>query len=142
MEDKLRSFTTATTAHALGIDRKALDNYLARDGQRLVGSGQRGKSRAISSTSIEELAIAFILQRDLGVALGRAAELARSTVRSETGEVSVGSLGRLVFDLPRLRVLLESALAVALEEVAPVPRGRPRATLRSETLVETKRGAS
>ena len=141
-EDKLRSFTTATTAHALGIDRKALDNFLARDGLHLDGTGRRGRSRRISSADIEELAIAFILHRDLGIALGRAAAFARSISGSNTGEIAVGSLGRLLVDLPRLRALLEAALAIALEEVAPVPRGRPRSIPHSETLPDTKRGAS
>ncbi|HVT37862.1 MAG TPA: hypothetical protein VHE78_02345 [Gemmatimonadaceae bacterium] len=121
----MRTFSTATAAHALGIDRKVLDNLLTREAKALVGAGRRGKERRISFVVLEQIALALLLKRDLGVSLAKGLELATAIAQSPSGEIAVGSLGSLRYEHSGLRSPLEAALADALEEVAPLRRGRP-----------------
>jgi hypothetical protein len=139
----MRTFSTATAAHALGVDRKVLDNMLTREAKGLVGVGRRGKDRRISFRVLEQLALALLLKRDLGVSLARGLELAGSIAQSPTGEIAVGSLGVLRYEHSGLRSPLEAALADALEEVAPPRRGRPPiAAVRQFPAPNEERGAS
>jgi hypothetical protein len=139
----MRTFSTATAAHALGVDRKVLDNLLTREAKALVGVGRRGKDRRISFLVLEQLALALLLKRDLGVSLAKGLELAAAIVRSPTGEVAVGSLGMLRYEPTGLRLPLETALADALEEVAPPRRGRPPVgAVRQLPAPNAERGAS
>ena len=121
----MRFFSTATAAHALGIDRKALDNLLTRQAKHLARFGRRGKSRHISFSVLSLIALALLLNRDLGISLERSLELAASITESPMGEIAVGTLGTIRYDHMRLRGQLDVALAVAMEEVAPPRRGRP-----------------
>ena len=139
----MRTFSTATAAHALGVDRKVLDNLLTREAKALVGVGRRGKDRRISFLVLEQLALALLLKRDLGVSLAKALELAAAIAHSPTGEIAVGSLGTLRYVHSGLRSPLEAALADALEEVAPPRRGRPPvAVARQPPVPNAERGAS
>ena len=122
----MKSISTETAAVALGVDRKLLDNVLSREARKLLGPGRRGKSRRISMDAIELIAIALILNRDLGVSLARALQLAVEVVASPAGRINIGSLGSLTFDLQHLREPLEHAINEAIEGVAPKTRGRPR----------------
>ena len=45
----MRTLSTDAAAVALGIERKALDNILAREGRLLLRKGSRGRSRQILS---------------------------------------------------------------------------------------------
>jgi hypothetical protein len=139
----MRTFSTATAAHALGVDRKVLDNLLTREAKALVGTGRRGKDRRISFSVLEQLALALLLKRDLGVSLARGLELAAAISQSPTGEIAVGLLGTLRYEHSGLRSPLEAALTDALEEVAPPRRGRPPvAAARHLPLPSAERGAS
>ena len=121
----MRTVSTDAAAVALGVDRKTVDNVLAREASRFVGQGRRGKSRRISMDSLELIAVALILNRDLGVSIARGLQLAVEIVASPEGRVNIGSLGSLTFDLPHLRAPLGLAVDDAIEGVAPKTRGRP-----------------
>ena len=54
----MKTLSTDTSAAALGIDRKTLDNMLAREGRSLIGAGSRGRSRRISVDALERIAVA------------------------------------------------------------------------------------
>jgi hypothetical protein len=121
----MKTLSTNASATALGIDRKALDNVLAREGRSLLSAGSRGRSRRISIDMLERIAVALILNRDLGVSIAKGLALAEEVVGSPSSQVTVGLLSTLTFDLPRLRKALERSIDEALEGVAERTRGRP-----------------
>jgi hypothetical protein len=122
----MRTLSTASAAVALGVDRKILDNILARESRSLILTGRQGRSRQIPVAALERIAVAFVLNRDLGVSLARGLEIAEQLVDSPTASVAVGSLGELTFDMARLRRTLDLSIDEALESVAEPVRGRPR----------------
>jgi hypothetical protein len=121
----MKTLSTNASATALGVDRKTLDNVLAREGRSLIGAGSRGRSRRISIDMLERIAVALILNRDLGVSIAKGLALAEKVVDSPSSQVNVGSLSTLTFDLPRLRKALERSIDETLEGVAERIRGRP-----------------
>jgi hypothetical protein len=121
----MRKLSTDTSAAALGIDKKALDNILAREARPLVPNGSRGKSRRISIDVLERIAIALVLQRDLGVGIAMGLDLAGRILKSPSRSTAIGSLGSLTFDAARLRAALEHSVNEALESVPERTRGRP-----------------
>jgi hypothetical protein len=123
----MKVLSTAIAALALGVDRKTLDNMLAREGRSLLGVGARGRSRRIRMEVLERLAVALILNRDLGVGVARGLELANLLLGSPAAALRLGSLTTIAFDLPRLRKALEQSTGDALESIAEPARGRPRA---------------
>jgi hypothetical protein len=125
-EDIMRSLSTDVSAAALGIDRKILDNILAREGRSLLASGTRGRSRRIPIQTVERVAVALILNRDLGVSIAKGLALAEQIFESPALPIAVGALSALAFDLPKLRHALECSVNEALESVAERTRGRPR----------------
>lgn len=126
----MRNISTHAAALALGVAPKVMDNVLAREARSLAGPGRRGKSRRITFATIERVAIAFVLHRDLGVSIARGLELAAEVLRVPAGaELALGSLTALRFDAARLRLALESAVIDAMSECVPARRGRlPRDT--------------
>jgi hypothetical protein len=122
----MKTLSTDVCASALGVDRKVLDNVLAREARSLLPVGTRGRRRRISLDTLEHIAVALILNRDLGVSIATGLELADRIFESPALPVAVGALGALAFDLPRLRHALEFSVNEALESVAERTRGRPR----------------
>ncbi len=121
----MKTLSTDAAAAAIGVERKALDNLLAREGRSLIENGSRGRSRRIPVDVLLVVAIAFILNRDLGVGLAKGIALARQ-ITVDPKPVAVGSLIALTFDVQRLRRALELSMDEALESVAERTRGRPR----------------
>ena len=121
----MRTLSTASAAVAIGVDRKILDNILTRECRSIILTGRRGRSRQIPVAVLERIAVAFILNRDLGVSIARGLEIAKQLADTPSSSVAVGSLGELKFDLKRLRQSLELSIDDALESVAEPIRGRP-----------------
>ena len=122
----MKTLSTDAAASALGVDRKALDNALAREARPLIGQGRRGRTRQIPLPVLERLAIAFVLTRDLGVGLAKGLDLAEQLIIADGAPVPFGSLGELSFDSARLRRALERSIGDVLESTAEPFRGRPR----------------
>jgi hypothetical protein len=122
----MRTLSTASAAVAIGVNRKVIDNILARECRSIILTGRRGRSRQIPVAVLERIAVAFILNRDLGVSIARGLEIGKQLVDSPSSSVAVGSLGQLTFDVERLRQTLELSIDEALESVAEPIRGRPR----------------
>lgn len=122
----MKTLSTVSAAAAIGIDRKALDNALAREGRSLILAGRQGRSRQIPVAALERIAVAFVLNRDLGVSIAKGLELAERVLAAPSEPIAIGSLGALTFDVARFRRTLELAVDEALESVAEPPRGRPR----------------
>jgi hypothetical protein len=139
-EDTLTGVSTRTAAVALGVAPKLLDNILAREARSLVAPGRRGRERRITFAALERIAIALVLNRDVGVSIARGLELAGQLLREpgvrepgvrepgvrEPGvrELSLGSLTMLRFDAVHLNRALESACIEAVDELMPPRRGR------------------
>jgi hypothetical protein len=121
----MRTLSTASAAVAIGVDRKILDNILTRECRSIILTGRRGQSRQIPVAVLEQIAVAFILNRDLGVSIARGLEIAKQLADTPSSTMAVGSLGELKFDLSRLRQTLELSIDDALESVAEPIRGRP-----------------
>lgn len=122
----MRGLTTQTAALALGVERKILDNILAREAKPFASAGRRGKNRRIDFPTLERIAIALILNRDLGVPISKGLDLAERILRAPRDrELPLGSLMSLRFDTAHLHRALESAIADAVEEFVPPRRGRP-----------------
>ena len=113
----MKTLSTVSAAVALGVDRKTLDNALAREASSLV---------LIPIAALERIAVAFVLNRDLGVSVAKGLELAELVFAKPSSPVAIGSLATLTFDVSRLRRTLELAIDEALESVAEPARGRPR----------------
>jgi hypothetical protein len=116
--------TTTTAAAALGVSVKTLDNILARKPRTLTPAGRRGRSRHLPLHVLEHVAVAMLLNRDLGSPLPRSLQLAGALIQGR-GRHPVGAIGALHFDLASLRTSLALAVATALEEAPLAPRGRP-----------------
>jgi len=129
-------YSTAQAAEALGVTPKRFDNLLSGPGRKIVAPGRHGLSRSISIEAIEIFALALLLERDLGSRLERAVEIAAELRKEPAHDVAVGALGALRYDVPRLRYVLQNALADALENRLQPRRGRP------PTIKTIKRGAS
>ena len=128
----MKTLSTAAAAIALGVSRKTLDNALAREARSLVSAGRRGRSRRVSITALEQIAVAFVLNRDLGVGVARGLELAKVFLERVSQPVPVGSLCAVTFDVARLRHALALAVDEVLESVAEPERGRPRSRTQPE----------
>jgi hypothetical protein len=121
----MKTLSTNAAAAALGVERKTLDNILAREARSLLKSGSRGRSRRIPVSVLERVAVALILNRDAEIGLARGLELAEGLL--DESSISLGPLTTLAFDVTRLRKTLERSIDDALESIAEPTRGRPRA---------------
>ncbi|MDA1082165.1 MAG: hypothetical protein O2973_10900 [Gemmatimonadetes bacterium] len=118
-------YSTSDVALALGLELKRLDNILVRHCRASLPSGGHGTARVIQESVVERLAVALLLQRDLGMPLQHGWPLAEEIISSHDGRVPVGTLGTLGFDVRRLRAVVRQALADAVQDRTPVRRGRP-----------------
>jgi hypothetical protein len=121
--------TTAAAAAVLEIDIKSVDNILSREGKHLIRSGKQLRRR-IDTAVLLPIAVAIVLNRELGVPLRRGLEIGGKFLDSRDSSVAVGQLGVLSFDIDALRSHLTAVLAEVLEQTAPPKRGRsPRSKL-------------
>ena len=118
-------YSTLDVAIALGVDHRRLDNLIVRYCRDVVPAGQRGSSRKISDKIVDRLAVALLLNRDLGTPFDLGWLLSEQIEAAKDGRVQFGALGTLEFDLPRLRAVVRGALADAVQDRPPVRRGRP-----------------
>jgi hypothetical protein len=133
----MKTLSTASAATALGIDQKVLDNALAREARSLVSTGRRGRNRRIPVAALERIAVAFVLNRDLGVSVAKGLELAELILATPASPVPIGKLGSLTFDVSHLQRMLEVAVDEALESVAEPIRGRPKRLMSPRTRIRT-----
>lgn len=119
----MRGYTVVTSAVALGVDYKWLDNLLSHHSINGVRQARQGVSRMVPYPALRVIAIALGLIREaqipLPVALQWATRLAGGENPASSGYLNIS------MDLASLDARLVEQLAYAVE-VAPVPRrGRP-----------------
>jgi hypothetical protein len=122
------SISSSLAAEVLGVDRKRFDNAVYALRSRLGLHGIQGQTREISVNHLELLAVVLLLHRDLEISVAKAFPLAKTLVSSDNGVARIGTLGSLHFDMPRLRSVLQQALAGSVEDHVAPPRGRPKTT--------------
>lgn len=126
-------YTTADVALALGTTPKTIDNLVRRYCRGAIPAGSQGASRSIPSATVEVIALALLLKRDLGMPFRRGWQIATELLHGGAQRVPVGILGTLEYDVPRLKAVVRQALADSVQDTSPIRRGRPPA--------KAKRGA-
>lgn len=119
----MRGYTVVTSAVALGVEYKWLDNLLSHNTVSGVRQARQGVARTLPHASLKIIAVALefvsALQSPLPEALRWAEELSRTE-----GLLTVGHL-QIAVDFDAIDRWLAERLAYAVE-VAPIPRrGRP-----------------
>jgi hypothetical protein len=130
----MRAFTVDVAAAALGVDRKYLDNLLARhrpaepnrDGapraHPAAAPGRQGIRRRLTHGLVLQLAVVIALAHELDVPLAAALRLA--TALGAEGRVVRGPL-TITVDRVALDRALARRLAIAMEGAREPKRGRP-----------------
>jgi hypothetical protein len=121
----LKTLSTDAAAAALGVSRKTLDNILAREARHLLQPGSQGRSRRIPIPALERIAVALILNRDVGITVSRGLEVSEELLRAASAHVELGPLTTLTFDVAKLRAALDRSIGDVLESIAEPTRGRP-----------------
>ncbi|MEK0430282.1 MAG: hypothetical protein RL139_86 [Gemmatimonadota bacterium] len=118
----MRAVTSATAATVLGIRPKQLDNVLARIGAGAFPVGRQGRDRRLPIQRLPELALTLELVTRLGVPVRKAHRVAAAILQ---GDLDAGPVLQLAVDLAHLRRRIDERLALAIESVVRLPRGRP-----------------
>jgi hypothetical protein len=124
-----RTYSIDVIALAVGLAPKWVDNLLSHHAILGASRGRQGVQRRITDEGLLAIELTRLLSRELGVPVGRSAELARKALESRStseATVSTGSGVTLVFSLSAIEDRLRARLIEAVESVARVPRGRPR----------------
>ena len=118
-------YNTATTASALGVNPKWLDNLLSHNDLDGIQGLSQGVARRLSLSSILTIALARDLAESLSIPTTSALRTATRVLETQHGEINLSPSLRLVVDLDALRTDILASLARAVE-LAPTPRrGRP-----------------
>ena len=122
-----RAYTIATSALALEVPVKWLDNAVSHFNVTGVRQERQEVARRLSMDALLRLSVADLLTHDLGIPLARALEMSEAMVSADGRFASTGGL-QLSLDLSALVTSLLERLERAVE-IAPVPRrGRPPKT--------------
>ena len=124
-----RTYSVDIIALAIGLPPKWVDNLLSHHTIPGASRGRQGLQRRITEAGLLAIELTRVLSRELGVPLGRSAELARRALESRSvseATVSTSSGLTVVFNLSTIEIRLRARVLEAVESVAGVPRGRPR----------------
>lgn len=122
----MRGYTVVTSAVALDVDYKWLDNLLSHHSVSGVRQARQGVSRTLPFSSLRILAITLELIAGVQSPLPQALSWAHR-LNSGDNPAGTGNL-KIEIDLERVDRWLDQRLAYAVE-VAPTPRrGRPPRT--------------
>ncbi len=120
----MRGYTVVTSAVALEVDFKWLDNLLSHHSVAGVRQARQGVSRTVPYAALRTIAIALDLITELQVPLPQAL-IWGARLSGGDGSPAKGARIEIALDLGALDRRLLDRLAYAVE-VAPVPRrGRP-----------------
>ncbi|MFL5635961.1 MAG: hypothetical protein ACJ79F_04540 [Gemmatimonadaceae bacterium] len=119
-----RAYTIATSALALGVSAKWLDNALSHTKVSGIRHVKQGVARQLSVEGLVVLGLAVSLSSELGVPLSKAVLLAEKIAHGRGRYLSHSGLS-IQLDLDEFKRRLLEQLESAVE-IAPVPRrGRP-----------------
>ena len=138
----MAAYSIATTALALDIERKRLENILSRHDIPGTRQGRQGQARRLTREAVVNLAAIVQLENVLSIPAPVAAELVRKgreLPRDVAGAVQLarGAVALLI-DFAAIERALLAQLSAALE-MAPRPRrGRPRREATRSAQLESK----
>ena len=122
-------YNTATTATALNVSPKWLDNLLSHNDLTGVQSESQGVSRRLPLSTVVTVALTKQLIDGLGLSAGTAVRLAEELTRNSDGngdrEVALSPHLRLGVELGSLRSSIVDQLSHAVETAPSPRRGRP-----------------
>ena|SRR5688500_8072572 len=121
----MRAYTVATTALALDVDAKWIDNLLSHHKLPGVARSQRGVRRRIPPRSVFMIALARSLGVELSIPLHRALEIAIELESRQAVEYRISDLLTFRIDRDRFHSELSRRLDDAAEIAAVPQRGRP-----------------
>ena len=124
----MRAYTVATTAVALGVSPKWVDNVLSHHQVAGVQRARQGIARRVTPAALLVLDIALRLVRSLGLPLPQALETAGRLIDARESEVALSGTASIQIraDVGALTRELDVRLERAVE-ISPTPRrGRPR----------------
>lgn len=118
-------YNSATTAAALGLPPKWLDNLLSHNDLAGVQAEAQGVSRRLSLSAVLTIALARELIENLGVSSAISLQLAGKLLQLSDSTLVIGQHLQLRVSLTSLRASVLEQLSHAVE-AAPTPRrGRP-----------------
>ena len=120
----MRAYTVITTALALGVDHKWLDNLLSHNTVPGIARSQRGVRRRIPPRSVSIIALAHRLHTALSIPVHRAVEIATELMDSPDGEQQVAAFLSLRIERESFVADVARRLDDAAEFAAVPPRGR------------------
>ena len=121
-----RFYHIEVAQHAVGADKKWVDNLRSHFEVPGVERARQGIARRISTRGIYHIALIHRLNRELGVSVSSALPLATRLLASHAGRVGVGLWLELEVDLAAMQHSLDRLIEEASEISAPARRGRPR----------------
>lgn len=121
-----RLYHIEVAQHAVGADKKWVDNLLSHFEVPGVERARQGIARRISSRGIYHIALIHRLNSELGISVSSALPLATRLLASHAGRVGVGLWLELEVDLPSMQHGLDRLIEEASEISAPARRGGPR----------------
>jgi hypothetical protein len=123
----MASYSLVTTALALGVDRKKIENILLRCSIPGAGRGRQGRAHRFTRQSVLAMAVLLELQERFAIPITVGAILLPQLLEGEhpTRTIALGAF-RLSVDMPELERQVTTAIAAALEIAPRPPRGRPR----------------
>src|SRR5687768_9310425 len=127
-----RAYNSRLCAVTIRVPLKWVDNLLSHQAIPGVSRSRQGVERQISDAGLVAIEIVRLLTTELGFPLGRAAEIAREAVGSRSdSEVQLATASGITLRIPigEIERRVRDQVLNAVEEVARVPRGRPRRML-------------
>jgi hypothetical protein len=119
------SYNTSSTATALGISQKWLDNLLSHNKIEGVYQAKQGVARRLSMEAITTIAVTYQLTESIGLPVAQAVRLAEQLFASPDNSVVLSDAITLAIDRTQVELSVSQRLAHAVE-VTPIPaRGRP-----------------
>jgi hypothetical protein len=120
------SYNTASTATALHVSHKWLDNLLSHNKIAGVSQERQGISRRVSIEAVMVIALTKTLTQTAGLSTQPAVKLAEQLIQSQSGTVHLSPTVSIVVDVQALRHQTLTNLAHAVEVTPHPTRGRPR----------------
>jgi hypothetical protein len=122
-----RAYTVATSALALGVSGKWIDNVLSHNKVLGIRQERQGIARRLSVEGLLVLALSALLIHGLGLSTAKAVVVAERILKGN-GRYVAGEGLTIEIDLAGLQASLLERLESAVE-IAPIPRrGRPPAS--------------
>ena len=122
----MRGYSVAVAALALDVHRKWLDNLLSQNRIPGVRQTRQGVQRRLSAESLGLIDVIYRLNKDLGIPVGVAVEIAPKLWES-SAPLEIGPI-RLAVDAASIEQQMAGRLVEAVEIAPRVRRGRPRKT--------------